>query len=110
MATLNKGKRTAIEGVDLQLKPPLPNSKTIIAWARTPRRLCTLEGTPPKPRGWNFNGNEQRDKSPALALAPATSDRHTGAPGVAQSLPTYDSHKWPGTGGSVGQRHGGASS
>lgn len=60
------------------MKPPLPNSKSI-ARVRTPWRLCTLEGTPPKPRGWNFNGNVQRDKSPVLALPPATSDGHTGS-------------------------------
>lgn len=33
---------------------------------------------PPKPSCWNFNGNVQRDKSPAVALPPATYDGHTG--------------------------------
>lgn len=37
-------------------------------------------------------------KAQSELLPPATSDGHTPAAGVAQSRPTYDSHKWPGTG------------
>lgn len=49
-------------------------------------------------------------QKPSHSSAPCNFRRAHRVLGVAQSRPTNDSHKWPGTGGSGGQRHGGASS
>lgn len=84
------------------MKPPLPNSKTI-PWARTPWRLCTLEGKPPKPRWLELQWKRAAGQKPSLSFGPCNFRQDTpGPPGVAQSHPTYDSHKWPGTGGLLG--------
>lgn len=90
------------------MKPPLPNSKSI-AWVRTPWRLHTRGDASEAPR-LELQWKRAAGQKPSLSSAPCNFRRTHRAPGVAQSRPTYDSHKWPGTGGSGGQCHGGASS